>query len=325
MFAVRSPLRVSFFGGGSDIPKIYQTIGGCVFSVTIQKYVYIFVNEKWPKIDSAITAKYSILEEVPHPRYLQHPIMRTVLTKYQVNGIDISVSSDIPGGTGLGSSSAFTVGFTLLANTFRGVSMSKVELANNACSIEIDELNEPIGKQDSFASTFGGLKRYDFESNGNVEVSNSGFDLESQSRLQKCLFLVRIGGFRKTSDLLMQQIQQLNGEMNQITTYQKIADQARWASQLKNFNPHEFGDALNQAWDYKKTLSSSISNDAVEDLIAMGRGLGATGAKLLGAGGSGFVLFIVPEENQEKFLASMDRTKVINPSLDVDGAKLLYP
>jgi D-glycero-alpha-D-manno-heptose-7-phosphate kinase len=325
MFAARSPLRVSFFGGGSDIPKIYQEIGGCVFSATIQKYVYIFINEKWPKVDSSITAKYSILEEVPHPRYLQHPIMRTALNKYQVNGIDISVSSDIPGGTGLGSSSAFTVGFTLLMNTFRGVSMSKVELAKTACAIEIDDLNEPIGKQDSFASTFGGLRRYDFENNGNVEVSNSGLDIASQSRLQKCLFLARIGGIRNTSDQLMQQMKQFNGQMNQIATYQKIADQARWASQLQDFDPYEFGDALSQAWDYKKTLSSSISNDAIEDLIEKGRKKGATGAKLLGAGGSGFVLFIVPEENQERFLASMDSTKILNPSLDFDGAKLVYP
>jgi D-glycero-alpha-D-manno-heptose-7-phosphate kinase len=325
MLAVRSPLRVSFFGGGSDIPEIYQKIGGCVFSVAIQKYVYVFMNSKWPNVDDTVTAKYSIIEEVPHPRYLQHPIMRTVLTKNRVTGVDISVLSDIPGGTGLGSSSAFTVGFVLLTNTFLGKSfLSKSELADKACSIEIDELNEPIGKQDAFASTFGGLKKYEFDEKGRVSVSDSEMKEKSFLSLQKCIFLVRVGGFRKTSDLLMQQINELNEQSTQIEIYQKIAQQARWASHLKEFNPYEFGEALSLAWEYKKSLSSRISNDMVGGLIAKGMNSGASGAKLLGAGGSGFVLFIVPEENQEKFTECMKSMKVINPLFDIDGARLVY-
>jgi D-glycero-alpha-D-manno-heptose-7-phosphate kinase len=324
MFIVKSPLRVSFFGGGTDIPKVYNEIKGCVFSATINKYIYININKKWPISETSVTAKYTILEEEVHARYLKHPIMRTVLVSEGINGVDISVSSDLPGGTGLGSSSAFTVGFLLAIKSLKGHSTSNYELASSACVIEMDQLKEPIGKQDAFAATFGGINRFDFHENGEVEIAESSLSENNGLRLQKSMYLVRVGGVRKTSDLLMQQLSELENQRRQITTYRKIAEQARWASSLQEFDEEEFGSALDEAWALKKSLSPNISNIEIEDLIILGKSCGATGAKLLGAGGSGFVLFIVPEKNRDKFISLMDNTKIIQPRVDKQGARIIY-
>jgi D-glycero-alpha-D-manno-heptose-7-phosphate kinase len=326
MIITRTPFRISFFGGGTDYANWYANHGGKILSSTINKYCYINIRYLPPFFDKRSRIVWSQIETVNFPHEIQHPVVRAGLEYLGIEaGVEVHHDGDLPARSGLGSSSAFTVGFTLLTNTFLGKFMSKLQLAETACFFEIEELHDPIGKQDSYASTFGGLNRYDFNCDGSVEVLNSNLSKSSLEELQKCIFLVRVGGYRKTSDLLMLQIKQYNEQSNQLATYQKMADQARWASQLEEFNPYEFGEALNQAWSYKKSLGSSISNVMVEELITKGLSSGATGAKLLGAGGSGFVLFIVPRENQERFLASTDIALVINPLFDFEGAKVVYP
>lgn len=325
MIGVRAPLRISLFGGGTDIPRIFNEIEGCVFSCAINKYVHIFVNKVWPEDEKGVIAKYSLLEKEMHPRYLRHPIMRTVLLNQKVDGIDISVSSDLPGGTGLGSSSAFTVAFTLAIKTHLKESVSKLELANQACEIEIKFLQEPIGKQDAFASAFGGLKAYEFLKNGDTNVKTSLLNERALSSLQNSLYLVRVGGFRKTADLLQQQLRELERQSRMISIYSAMANQAKWASLQTEFDAIEFGDMLDQAWQYKKSLNPSITNLEIEETIERGKKYGATGAKLLGAGGSGFVLFIVPEIHQQKFLTHMDSLRVINPKIDAFGAQIVIP
>jgi D-glycero-alpha-D-manno-heptose-7-phosphate kinase len=325
MYIVRSPLRISFFGGGTDIPRIYSEINGCVFSATIQKFVYISINKKWPSDDVSVTAKYTILENEIHVKYLKHPIMRTVLSKLGITGVDISVSSDIPGGTGLGSSSAFTVGFLLASKAILGEEISNYRLAESACEVELHELQEPIGKQDSYAAAFGGINHINFDKSGKVNVTSCRLSADSTSTLEESIFLVRIGGFRKTSELLMQQLTQLESSDRQIAVYEEIANQARWASELTNIDLEEFGSRLNEAWNMKKSLSSNISNDEIDHLITLGLSNGACGAKLLGAGGSGFVLFLVPREHQEAFIHSMRGKRMIQPKFDFDGATVLHP
>lgn len=324
MIIVKTPLRLSFFGGGTDIPMIYNEIGGCVFSSTIAKHIYICLNRKWPEEDVSVTAKYTILESEIHPRYLKHPIMRTVLEKEQLSGVDISVSSDIQGGTGLGSSSAFTVGFLLATRALLREETTKYDLAKLACAIEIDELQEPIGKQDTYAATFGGLNRYDFHTNGEVRITPTKFDANSLDLLRRSLFLVRVGGVRKTSDLLVRQLTELSNKKDKLSTYQKMAEQAAWASSLVKLDLEQFGCAIDEAWRLKKSLSPNISNEEIDSLIKLGKSQGAIGAKLLGAGMSGFVLFIVPEESQEKFMIAMDSSKFIRPQLESKGAEVIY-
>lgn len=325
MIIARTPLRISFFGGGTDIPKVFRDVAGCVFSASIEKYIFINVNHKWPKSELSVTAKYTILEEEIHPRYLKHPIMRTVLTNQNLNGLDIAVSSDIPGGTGLGSSSAFTVGFLLAATALKDRILSKYQLATSACEIEIDFLGEPIGKQDAFASAFGGINRFDFQKSGEVNVTACHLSNKEVKKMERSLYLVRVGGYRKTSDLLMNQLLELDNQKHHLSTYERIANQARWASTLREFNVEEFGDALDEAWRLKKSLSASITSAEIEELILLGKRNGATGAKLLGAGGSGFVLFIVPEKFSDKFMSVMENSRVIQPKLDNEGAMKIYP
>lgn len=324
MIIVKSPLRVSFFGGGTDIPQIYNEIDGCVFSSTIKKHIFVCLNRKWPNEDLSVTAKYTSLENEPHPRYLKHPIMRTVLEKEQINGVDISVSSDIQGGTGLGSSSAFTVGFLLASKALLRRELTKSDLAKVACVIEMDELLEPIGKQDSYAAAFGGLNRYDFYGSGEVRVTQTNLNAKSQEQLEKCLFLVRVGGLRKTSDLLVSQLNEFSRKSNKIATYQKMAEQAVWASGLVQLDLEEFGSAIDEAWRLKSSLSPNISNEEIDSLIKLGKINGAVGAKLLGAGKSGFILFLVPEQSQEKFIKSVDSSKIIRPALDRNGAEVIH-
>lgn len=325
MIIARTPLRISFFGGGTDIPRVYREIEGCVFSAAIEKYIYINVNKKWPTSELSVTAKYTILEQEIHPRYLKHPIMRTVLLNQNLNGLDIAISSDIPGGTGLGSSSAFTVGFLLATNALKGIEVSKYQLAASACEIEIDFLGEPIGKQDAFASAFGGINRFDFQKSGEVNVTSCLLSNKEVEKMEKSLYLIRVGGYRKTSDLLMNQLLELESQKHHLSTYEKIADQAKWASKLREFSAKEFGAVLDDAWSLKKSLSASITSTEIEELILLGKRNGATGAKLLGAGGSGFVLFIVPEEFSDKFMAIMENSKIIRPKLDQEGAMKIYP
>ncbi len=325
MILSRTPLRISFFGGGTDVSLVYSQIGGAVFASAFNKYIYIVINSKDFDFGSGVSAKYSELENVEHPRYLRHPIMRQVLLQNGMSNLDISVSSDLPGGSGLGSSSSFTVGFLNAINTLRSSSatIEKNALAEEACRIEIDDLNEPIGKQDAYAASFGGIHGYLFGQQGEVSIFKSKLDPGQIERLQSSVRIIRVGSFRRTSELLSKQFSQLKLEPKMLSQYEKLSKQASWAMHLSEFNVYDFGAQLMEAWSIKKSLSPFISTIEIENLIQDGLSCGATGAKLLGAGGSGYVLFVIPHEKQEYFDIKMSELNPRKIIFDTHGSTIL--
>jgi D-glycero-alpha-D-manno-heptose-7-phosphate kinase len=319
MIAIRTPLRVSFFGGGTDIESVYSQIGGSVFSTTIQKYIYTFVNDKYDT--TGVIAKYSDLESVPHPRYLSHPIMRTALLKFNIDGVDISVSSDVPAGTGLGSSSSFSVGFINACGIMKGKLFTQLELAEIACDIEINDLSEPIGKQDAFAAAFGGLRGYIFKQDGTTEIVSSKFSAEEIKRLEDSLYLVRVGAIRKTSDLLNHQLSIIHDDLV-LDSYRELKSISDHAHELDKFVVGEFGEMVKCSWELKKIINPTVTNTEVDEIISKGLSSGAVGAKLLGAGRSGFILFVV--EDSKRFTSTLNSLKPEKVIFDLSGSQVLF-
>lgn len=318
---MRTPLRISFFGGGTDIANVYSEIGGAVFSTSIDRYIYIFLNYKYDR--KGVVAKYSTLEDVPNPRYLSHPIMRSCLSRFDLNGLDISISSDVPAGTGLGSSSSFTVGFVQACSILSDSSHDPEYLARVACEIEIDDLHEPIGKQDALAAAYGGLRGYNFNTDGAVSVIESPMSKFHQDQLQKSIYLVRVGKIRKTSELLSEQLYPIESK-GILKSYEELRDLAFEAQRMTTFDSLRFGDMLRHAWHLKKSQNPHVSNSLVDQIIDLGIKSGANGAKLLGAGQSGFILFIVDSENAERFKISMNDLKPFNIGIAVEGSNVVF-
>ena len=185
MIITRAPFRVSFCGGGSDLPSFYEKYGGCVLSTTIRKYMYLTIHNYFNK--DQIVLKYSKTEIVHNISEIEHRIFKQCLSDFGLSGVELSSMADIPAGTGLGSSSTFTVALLHLLNTYNGKYVSKYKLAKDACSVEIDKLGEPIGKQDQFAAAFGGLKFYEFMPNGFVNVEPIVMNQESYSKLENII------------------------------------------------------------------------------------------------------------------------------------------
>ena len=206
MIGSRTPFRISFIGGGSDLKEFYRHSMGCVISTTIDKYMYIFLH---PYFNKGIQIKYSITELVQDKNEIQHPIAREILKDSNIDSIDINSIADIPSGTGLGSSSSYTVGLLNALNAYNKKNISIESLAEEACNIEINKLKEPIGKQDQYAAAFGGLNKICFHPNGKVDVIPIEIEPDALKYLKENLILFYLGTTRKASNVLLEQKQQL--------------------------------------------------------------------------------------------------------------------
>ena len=293
MIISRAPFRVSFCGGGSDIPSFYEKYGGCVLSTSIRKYVYLAINKAFNK--DSITLKYSKTEVVTDPDKIEHRIFRQVLKDFGVKGIEITSMADIPSGTGLGSSSSFTVALLKLLYTWTERSVSTYKVAKEACDVEINQLGNPIGKQDQFAAAFGGLKYYEFCPDGFVKVEPVIMKHESYQRLQDNLLMFYTGDVRDANGILAKETKNLAGDEAKIESTKKLCVMTRTLKdELEANNVDALGRILADSWAIKKSLASGISNPAIDLSYDKAIRAGATGGKLLGAGGGGFLLFYVP-------------------------------
>jgi D-glycero-alpha-D-manno-heptose-7-phosphate kinase len=320
MIITRTPLRVSFLGGGSDFPEFYEENGGAVLSCAIAQYIYITCH---PLVESDnIMLKYSKLELVKNPREIQHPVLREIIQKYDLSGIDISVSSDIPAGTGLGSSSAFTVGALHTIRKYAGISSTNFDLALEACEIEIEHLGEPIGIQDQFATSLGGLNFLEFKKNRKVEVKKIDLTVELENFFYQNFLLVRVPGHRFANTILKEQRDTLMTKRGMNAT-KELRDLA--IDLGTNFTPDlgKMASALNESWTIKKTLSGNISNSDIDELYDYFLANGVLGAKLLGAGASGYMLITASSdtidgvENNAKF-------KTLRLDIDRVGSQVVY-
>jgi D-glycero-alpha-D-manno-heptose-7-phosphate kinase len=324
VIVTRTPFRVSFLGGGTDIPWFYEANGGgAVLSAAIDKHMYLSAH---PLFDSQdILLKYSKIERVRDALSLEHPIARTVLSDLALTGLDISVSSDVPAGTGLGSSSAFTVGLIHLLSEYSGNPRSTAELARKACEVEIDLLNEPIGKQDQYASAFGGLNLYNFLGTGEVKVSPIKLQAGALEWLSKSLLLVQIGReTRSASKILQHQRSYSQGDNSAIQDLIDLRELTLQTAEIMEHDITSLGKALQAGWELKKGSHPGANLEQVDNLIDSGMSAGALGAKLLGAGGGGFVLFLVEDSVKDRLIEAVKPLATMSVGVDSLGSSVIY-
>lgn len=296
MIITRTPFRVSFAGGGSDIASFYERHGGCVLSTTINKYVYISVHPSFSSKET--TLKYSKTETVKNVSEIEHVYFRTVLEELKVRGVEIVSTADVPAGTGLGSSSAFIVGLLHALYSYKGKFVSKERLAREACEFEIDKLGNPIGKQDQYAAAYGGINYIEFKKDGSVFVEPLIMKESSRKTLEENLMMLYTGRLHNASAILREQsgnMKDRDKEASQLKICE-LAKQLR--DEFQNNNVGALGEILHENWLLKKTLVSEISNPEIDEMYEKARASGAVGGKLLGAGGGGFLLLYVPKDRQ---------------------------
>jgi len=322
MIITRTPFRISFAGGGSDLPAFYRKNGGAVLSTTIDKYMFIAIH---PFFDTTkIQLKYSKTELVSSFNDIQHPIFREVIKMYNIFGIDINSIADIPSGTGLGSSSSFTVGLLQAINAYQGKYITPEQLASLASHIEIERLKEPIGKQDQYAAAYGGLNFITFYPDDTVNVEKVIMNVDKKKELEENLFMIYTGDVRSAGSILHQQNQNISRPNISAVQQQIVALTYSLRDALHSNNHDDFGRILHEGWLLKKTLTDNISTDQIDATYEKGIAAGATGGKLLGAGGGGFILFYCPKEKQEKFCEIMKAYRKLSFKFDNFGTKLIY-
>jgi len=323
MIISRTPFRISFAGGGSDIKEYYLEYGGSVLSTSIDKYIYLSMHKYFN--ENKFFLKYSKNELVDNVDKIDHKIIKCVLKDYRIKGIDFNSSADIPSGTGLASSSAFTVGLSTLCNAYTNKYLSKENVAKYACDVEIKKLNEPIGKQDQYACAIGGLNFIEFNQDDSVSIEKIILTSEKTNMLDNNLLMFYLGSTRLASDILIEQKENILTNKTKVMSLHKIVKLSQeLKSELSQGNIDAMGDILHRGWMYKKELASKISNDDINYYYNLAIRHGAMGGKLLGAGGNGFLLFYVPSDKQQdvrNVLKDLQETKF---SFEQEGSKILY-
>jgi D-glycero-alpha-D-manno-heptose-7-phosphate kinase len=323
MITTQTPFRVSFFGGGSDLSSFYSRCPGATLSVAINKSMYMTTHPYFEP--TSIHLKYSKTELVLAVEQIEHPILRAALTKYvPKGGIEVASIADIPGGTGLGSSSAFTVGLIQNLNARLQRFLPAGRLAEEACHIEIDVLKEPIGKQDQYASAFGGLNQFVFHSDGRTTVQRIFLAADTIQRLEASLFLFYLGGSRSASSILKEQTNNLD-QTKVFETQKAMVNQVDLGIKLlQDGDLDAFGQLLHEAWLLKKTLSSKITSEVIDTYYQKGLEAGALGGKLAGAGGGGFLLFYCPPRARQFFLAAMTELRRVPFRFEFNGSRVIH-
>jgi D-glycero-alpha-D-manno-heptose-7-phosphate kinase len=322
MIISRTPLRVSFCGGGSDLPGFYRAHGGAVLSMSIARYVYLSMHDYFQS--DGYILKYSQVEHPKGPAEIQHRIIRQVFEDYGIRGVDFNSSADVPAGTGLGSSSAFTVGLLNLCNAYLGRYEGREALAAKACEIEIEKLGEPIGKQDQYGCALGGLNFIEFHPDDSVTCESVPITQVQRRKLEQNLVMLYLGGTRSASAVLQAQAAATSKPGNATDTMKAMVQQARDLRRDILSDVDVLGPYLHEAWERKRTLAHGITNPMVDDAYARARAAGATGGKLLGAGDSGFLLVYAPQGTREDICAALPDCKAYDVRFDPIGATIIY-
>lgn len=317
----RTPLRVSFAGGGTDIRECYSRIGGAVVSAAIDRYVHIIVTRKF---DSKIRASYSKTEIVSTPDELQHPIIREALKLLDIRGsVEIVSISDIPSeGTGLGSSSTFTVGLLNALHAWKGETVSARQLAEEACSIERGILKEPGGKQDQYIAAFGGLRLIEFMPDEETRVHYVMMPSEARREFEESMMLLYTGITRRSSDVLKHQIMGMEGRIEHYSRMRELAYSMHRA--LESGNIQEAGRVLDSAWRLKRTLDDGISSSVIDEMYERAIGAGAYGGKITGAGGGGFLFFLASPGKKDAIRRQLPGLMEERIRIDTQGSRIVY-
>lgn len=324
MIISKTPLRISFVGGGSDIESYYSKSGGAVISTAIDKYVYITVNKKF---DNHIRVSYSKTEEVNNVEEIDHKLVREVLKFHKIKGgVEITSIADIPSrGTGMGSSSSFSVGLLHCLYAYKNKYVSAEKLAEDASYIEIKKCKDPIGKQDQYNAAFGGFNYIKFNTDGSVNVEPLILKRTTRDILRKSLLLFYTGMTRSASGILKEQVKNISVSVEKRMMLEKMVGYAHTLkADLQENNLDTFGEILHHNWILKKGLAENVSNPKIDKWYETALNNGAIGGKLLGAGGGGFLLFFAPKSKHRKIISELKELRPIPFDFDTEGSKIIF-
>ena len=324
MLIARTPFRVSFVGGGSDLPAFCDRQPGAVLSVTIDKSMYLTLH---PYFDRSKTLlRYSRTELVENVEAIEHPIFREALKLLDIQGgVEISSTADVPSGTGMGSSSSFTVGLLHVLSAYKAQYPSKDYLGATASHLEIDVLGEPIGRQDQYAAAFGGLNVIEFDKNGEVRVAPVTISRKTFMDLDARLLMFYTGSQRATSSILSDQSKRVANEEDKFKATAKMVELVyEMRTALYDGDLPAFGELLHRNWELKRSLSKGISNALIDEAYAKALEAGATGGKLLGAGGGGFLLVFAEPEHHPKLRQALSHLDELEFHFSMQGSSIAY-
>ena len=321
MIITQTPLRVSFFGGGTDFPAFYRTHGGAVLSAAIDKYVFVIVKQRF---DDAIYLNYSRKEIVASVDEIRHDLMREAMRQTGVErGIEITTLADVPStGTGLGSSSSVLVGLLHALYVFQGTLVTAERLAREACEIEVNRLGRPIGHQDQYIAAFGGLRFIEFGPQDRVSANRQDIPPEYRSRLQDRILLFYTDRSRNAETVLAEQRDRIPQQLDTLLELKAMAREA--VDHLRAGDLDALGASLDAAWRLKKGLASQISDAHLDDIYARARAAGALGGKIAGAGGGGFLMLYVPPSRQDAVRAALAPLRELPVAFEPDGSKVVF-
>jgi D-glycero-alpha-D-manno-heptose-7-phosphate kinase len=321
MIVVRTPLRVSFLGGGTDFPEHYRNYGGAVVSTAIDKYIYVIVKRRF---DNMVYVNYSKKEIVDSASELEHELVREAMRVTGVeNGVEITTLADVPSsGTGLGSSSSVTVGLLQALYAFDGHLVTADTLAQQACEIEIERCGKPIGVQDQYIAAYGGMRMLKFSENGKIRVTALSLEEELVYRLNRNMMLFYTNITRSSGSVLSEQRDNIGERRTSLTALRKLAMQANNCLQRADLST--FGDLLHQGWEIKKGLASGVSNRALDEYYGAARDAGALGGKISGAGGGGFLLLYCPLAAQDDVRQALASLRELPFAFERDGSRVIF-
>lgn len=324
MIIVRSPLRISLGGGGTDLPSYYRDHEGFLIAGAIDRYVYVTVMRPFTP---GIFLKYSQLEHVDKVEDVKHPILREAIKElnFRTPQVEITTLADIPAGTGLGSSGSFTTALLKALYAHRKRLIHPEELAELACHIEIDRLGEPIGKQDQYIAAFGGVTCFTFRKDDTVEAKPLAVSIDTMHDLEDNLMLFFTGFSRSASSILKDQntrTKQCDGEMLKNLHYVKELGY-RSKEALEKGDPHQLGRLMHEHWEHKKRRSGGMSNPRIDEWYELGMRSGAVGGKLVGAGGGGFLMFYAEDRNKLRRAMTHAGLEEVRFNFDFEGTKVV--
>jgi D-glycero-alpha-D-manno-heptose-7-phosphate kinase len=324
MIIARTPFRISFFGGGTDFPAFFQQHGGAVLGSTINKYCYISVHRLTTFFKHRFRASYSRTESVLNPEEFQHPLIReTLLQLNQQEGVEISHVADLPGQTGVGSSSAFTVGLLNALYAFRGQRTTPEELARQAIVIERERVGDAGGWQDQYEAAYGGFRRINFRKDHSVQVLSIGASADRLQELENSLLLFYMGTESSAEKILQDQKKRTGENERALLTMMQMVDHAEHI--LAASGPlTEFGNLLHESWQLKRSLANGVSNPQIDQAYEAARSAGACGGKLLGAGGRGFICLYAEPDKKSAVRSALKGLNEVSFGFNAEGSRIIF-
>lgn len=321
MIIVQTPLRVSFFGGGTDFPSYYQQEGGCVLTTAIDKYIFVTIKERF---DRKLRVGWTRTEMVDSVNEVHHELIREALRKTGISeGVEITTMGDIPSeGSGLGSSATVTVGALHAMYSLKGELVSAEELAQQACDIEIGILGKPSGVQDQYIAAYGGFRFMEFGTDGSVRSERIPLTPEQRKKLNENTMLFFTGVTRRSDTVLTEQKQNIRDKSSILKEMKHIAFTAR--EEVAAGKLDVIGELLHESWLLKRQLASQVSNGRLDEIYCLARNAGAVGGKISGAGGGGFLLLYCPFERQDAVRKSLNGLQELQFKLEPDGSKVIF-